>query len=144
MCIRDRQYREVRCRRKALTRSRSGGHNRGSLPSLKPDNHQRNPTLISLIRQAKHLVRRWKVVFFAACITAGMAFAVTWAGGSAKAPAPRDTPPITLTDLDGDGDLDMLVETQTPFGRADDVFNNDGERMPRLVACSCASVPSDR
>ena len=62
-----------------------------------------------------------------------MAFAVTWAGGPAKAPAPRDTPPITLSDLDGDGDLDMLVETQTPFGRADDVFNNDGEQMTRLV-----------
>ena len=62
-----------------------------------------------------------------------MAFAVTWAGGPAKAPAPRDTPPITLSDLDGDGDLDMLVETQTPFGRVDDVFNNDGERMTCLV-----------
>ena len=62
-----------------------------------------------------------------------MAFAVTWAGGPAKAPAPRDTPPITLSDLDGDGDLDVLVETQTPFGRADDVFNNDGEQMTRLV-----------
>ncbi len=62
-----------------------------------------------------------------------MAFAVTWAGGPAKAPAPRDTPPITLSDLDGDGDLDMLVETQTPFGQAETVFNNDGDRMTRLA-----------
>jgi len=46
-----------------------------------------------------------------------MAFAATWASGPAK--APRETPSITLSDLDGDGDLDMLVESQTPLGQAD-------------------------
>ena len=66
-----------------------------------------------------------------------MAFAVTWASGPAKAPAPREMPSITLSDLDGDGDLDMLVETQTPPGQADggavDVFTNDGDRMAPLA-----------
>ena len=38
-----------------------------------------------------------------------MAFAVTWASGPAK--APREMPSITLSDLDGDGDLDMQTYT---------------------------------
>ena len=66
-----------------------------------------------------------------------MAFAVTWASGPAEAQAPRETPSITLSDLDGDGDLDMLVESQTSLGQADsgavDVFTNDGDRMAPLA-----------
>ena len=72
--------------------------------------------MIPLVRQVQHLARRWKVLFVPVCITAGMAFAVTWASGPAK--APRETPSITLSDLDGDGDLDMLIESQTPLGQA--------------------------
>ena len=65
--------------------------------------------MIPLVRQVQHLARRWKVLFVPVCITAGMAFAVTWASGPAK--APRETPSITLSDLDGDGDLDMQTYT---------------------------------
>ena len=65
--------------------------------------------MIPLVRQVRHLARRWKVLFVPVCITAGMAFAVTWASGPAK--APRETPSITLSDLDGDGDLDMQTYT---------------------------------
>ena len=93
--------------------------------------------MTSLICEARHLARRWKVLFVPVCITAGMAVAVTWASGPAEAPAPRETPPITLSDLDGDGDLDMLVESQTTLGQGDggavDVFTNDGDRMAPLA-----------
>ena len=65
--------------------------------------------MIPLVPQVQHLARRWKVLFVPVCITAGMAFAVTWASGPAK--APRETPSITLSDLDGDGDLDMQTYT---------------------------------
>ena len=75
--------------------------------------------MISLINQTQILARRWKTLFVPVCITAGMAFAVTWAGGLPEALAPRETPTITLSDLDGDGDLDMLVESQPPLGQAD-------------------------
>ena len=89
--------------------------------------------MISHIRQDKHLACRWKVLFVPVCITAGMAFAVTWASGPAKAPAPREMPSITLSDLDGDGDLDMLGETQPPPGQADggavDVFTNESGQL---------------
>jgi len=70
--------------------------------------------MIPLVRRVQHLARCWKFFFVPVCITAGMAFAVTWASGPAK--APRETPSITLSDLDGDGDLDMLIESQTPLG----------------------------
>ncbi|MFQ3169985.1 MAG: hypothetical protein ACI8QI_002568, partial [Limisphaerales bacterium] len=93
--------------------------------------------MISLINQTQILARRWKTLFVPVCITAGMAFAVTWAGGPPEALAPRETPTITLSDLDGDGDLDMLVESQPPLGQADggtvDVFTNDGNRMAPLA-----------
>jgi hypothetical protein len=93
--------------------------------------------MIPLVRRVQHLARRWKFFFVPVCITAGMAFAVTWASGPAKAQAPRETPSITLSDLDGDGDLDMLIESQTPLGQADggavDVFTNDGDRMTPLA-----------
>jgi len=93
--------------------------------------------MISLVRRVQHRARRWKFFFVPVCITAGMAFAVTWASGPAKAQAPRETPSITLSDLDGDGDLDMLIESQTPLGQADggavDVFTNDGNRMAPLA-----------
>jgi len=65
--------------------------------------------MIPLVRWVQHLARRWKFFFVPVCITAGMAFAVTWASGPAK--APRETPSITLSDLDGDGDLDMQTYT---------------------------------
>jgi len=91
--------------------------------------------MIPLVRRVQHLARCWKFIFVPVCITAGMAFAVTWASGPAK--APRETPSITLSDLDGDGDLDMLIESQTPLGQADggavDVFTNDGDRMTPLA-----------
>ena len=93
--------------------------------------------MIPLVRRVQHLAHRWKFFFVPVCITAGMAFAVTWASGPAKAQAPRETPSITLSDLDGDGDLDMLIESQTPLGQADggavDVFTNDGDRMTPLA-----------
>ena len=92
--------------------------------------------MIPLVRQIQHLARRWKFLFVPVCITAGMAFAVTWASGL-PGQAPRETPSITLSDLDGDGDLDMLIESQTPLGQADggavDVFTNDGDRMTPLA-----------
>ena len=62
--------------------------------------------MIPQVRQIQLLARRWKFLFVPVCITAGMAFAVTWASGPAKAPAPSETPSITLSDLDGDGDLE--------------------------------------
>ena len=93
--------------------------------------------MIPLVRQTQHLARRWKVLFVPVCITSGMVFAVTWASGPTKAPAPREMPSITLSDLDGDGDLDMMIESQTPLGQADvgavDVFTNDGHRMAPLA-----------
>ena len=93
--------------------------------------------MIPIDRHTQRLVRRWKVLFVPVCITAGMVFAVTWASGPVKAPAPRETPSITLSDLDGDGDLDMMIESQTPLGQADvgavDVFTNDGYRMAPLA-----------
>ena len=83
------------------------------------------------------LARRGKVLWGPVCITAVMALAVTWASGLAEAQAPRETPSITLSDLDGDGDLDMLIESQTRLGQADggavDVFTNDGDRMTPLA-----------
>ena len=60
---------------------------------------------------------RWRILLVPVFITAGMAFAVNWAGSSPDADAPRETPPITLSDLDGDGDLDMLVESPAPLGQ---------------------------
>ena len=75
--------------------------------------------MIPLVRWVQHLARRWKFFIVPVCITAGMAFAVTWASGPAKAQAPRETPSITLSDLDGDGDLDMMIESQTPLGQAE-------------------------
>ncbi len=93
--------------------------------------------MISLIRQTKLLAHRWKILLTPVCITAGMAIAVTWAGGPAKAPAPLETPSITLSDLDGDGDLDMLVDSPASIAQADggavDVFTNDGDRMAPLA-----------
>ena len=93
--------------------------------------------MIPQVRQIQLLARRWKFLFVPVCITAGMAFAVTWASGLAEAQAPRETPSITLSDLDGDGDLDMLIESQMPLGQADggavDVFTNDGDRMAPLA-----------
>ena len=87
--------------------------------------------MIPLVRWVQHLARRWKFFIVPVCITAGMAFAVTWASGPAK--APRETPSITLSDLDGDGDLDMLIESQTPLGQADggtvDVFTNGSGQL---------------
>ena len=89
--------------------------------------------MTSLICQAKHLALRWKIFLAPIFITAGMAFAVDWASGPAAVPAPHEAPSITLSDLDGDGDLDMLVESQTPLGQAVDVFTNDGDRMAPLA-----------
>ena len=89
--------------------------------------------MTSLICQAKHLAFRWKILLAPIFITAGMAFAVDWASGPAAAPTPHEAPSITLSDLDGDGDLDMLVETQTPLGQAVDLFTNDGDRMAPLA-----------
>ena len=71
--------------------------------------------MIPLVRRVQHLARRWKFFFVPVCITAGMAFAVTWASGPAK--APRETPSITLSDLDGDGDDDIVwgsISKQSP------------------------------
>ena len=65
--------------------------------------------MIPLVRRVQHLARRSKLFFVPVCITAGMAFAATWASGPPK--APRETPSITLSDLDGDGDLDMQTYT---------------------------------
>ena len=65
--------------------------------------------MIPLVRRAQHLARCWKFIFVPVCITVGMAFAVTWASGPAN--TPRETPSITLSDLDGDGDLDMQTYT---------------------------------
>ncbi|MDP6794769.1 MAG: Ig-like domain-containing protein, partial [Verrucomicrobiota bacterium] len=93
--------------------------------------------MTSLIRRATHMAPRWKILLAPVFITAGMAFAVNWASGPPEATVPRETPPITLSDLDGDGDLDMLVESPTRFGQADDgaidVFTNDGDRMTPLA-----------
>ena len=75
--------------------------------------------MIPQVRQIQLLARRWKFLFVPVCITAGMAFAVTWASGLVESQAPRETPSITLSDFDGDGDLDMLIESQTPLGQAD-------------------------
>ena len=91
----------------------------------------------SLIHRARHMAFRWRILLVPVFITAGMAFAVNWAGSPPDADAPRETPPITLSDLDGDGDLDMLVESPAPLGQADggavDVFTNDGDRMTPLA-----------
>ena len=80
---------------------------------------------------------RWRILLVPVFITAGMAFAVNLAGSSPDADAPRETPPITLSDLDGDGDLDMLVESPAPLGQVNggavDVFTNDGDRMAPLA-----------
>ena len=50
--------------------------------------------------------------------------------------AATEAPPITLSDLDGDGDLDLLVDA--PLGQAPaqavDVYANDGNRMTPLAS----------
>ena len=60
---------------------------------------------------------------------------------AAEAPASSltsatEAPPITLSDLDGDGDLDLLVDA--PLGQAQkqavDVYANDGNRMTPLAS----------
>ncbi|MEE2948293.1 MAG: hypothetical protein VX392_08230, partial [Verrucomicrobiota bacterium] len=93
--------------------------------------------MTSLIRRARYMALHWKFLLAPVFITAGMAFAVNWVGGPPEAAVPREAPPITLSDLDGDGDLDMLVESPTRLGQVDDVsvdvFTNDGDRMAPLA-----------
>ena len=84
------------------------------------------------------LASRWKNSLIPAFLTILAAFAVV----AIAADAPESTPPlakeaplIMLSDLDGDGDLDLLVDT--PLGQAQeqvvDVFANDGNRMTPLA-----------
>ncbi|MEC9080477.1 MAG: immunoglobulin domain-containing protein, partial [Verrucomicrobiota bacterium] len=91
----------------------------------------------SLIRQASYLAFRWKILLAPVFITAGVAVAINWVSASPEVSAPRETPSITLSDLDADGDLDMLVESSATFGQTEDglvdVFTNDGERMAPLA-----------
>ena len=82
---------------------------RALLISKKPDHYQRNPTMSSLIRQASYLAFRWKILLAPVFITAGVAVAINWVSASPEVSAPRETPSITLSDLDADGDLEIVV-----------------------------------
>ena len=50
--------------------------------------------------------------------------------------AATEAPPITLSDLDGDGDLDLLVDATLGQAQAQtvDVYANDGNRMTPLAS----------
>ena len=85
------------------------------------------------------LASRWKNSLIPAFLTIGAAFAVVAIAADAPestSPPAKEAPPITLSDLDGDGDLDLLVDT--PLGQvqeqAVDVFANDGNRMTPLAS----------
>ena len=85
------------------------------------------------------LANRWKSIIIPSFFTLGAALAVV--AIAAEAPASSltsatEAPPITLSDLDGDGDLDLLVDA--PLGQAQtqavDVYANDGNRMTPLAS----------
>ena len=69
--------------------------------------------MIPLVRRVQHLARCWKFL----CPRLhhrrdGFCRHLGERAGQGSA----ETPSITLSDLDGDGDLDMLIESQTPLG----------------------------
>ena len=85
------------------------------------------------------LANRWKSIIIPSFFTLGAALAVVAIAADAPASGPTaatEAPPITLSDLDGDGDLDLLVDA--PLGQAPaqavDVYANDGNRMTPLAS----------
>ena len=85
------------------------------------------------------LANRWKSIIIPSFFTLGAALAVVAIAADAPASGPTaatEAPPITLSDLDGDGDLDLLVGATLGQAQAQvvDVYANDGNRMTPLAS----------
>ena len=85
------------------------------------------------------LANRWKSIIIPSFFTLGAALAVVVIADDVPASGPTaatEAPPITLSDLDGDGDLDLLVGATLGQAQAQlvDVYANDGNRMTPLAS----------